>query len=179
MNLPAEMMARFEEKWSDLSEDYPICAHCGERVGSEEQEETEDGPDVAIRLWRDPPDRARTAKGEKQELAFHQDCAAPLLGLSPRSGPPPRSALREAVRAVTGGKLTPDEVEEVIKAVAFAASRRAMLFTMDPRWRASTERYFPVPYEKWNDSAKTAAHMVAQAIGWSIEELLPPKKEPK
>ena len=57
------------------------------------------------------------------------------------------------------------------------ASRRAMLFTVDLRWRVGVERFFPVPYESWNESAKTAGHMVAQTIGWSIEEMLPKPKE--
>jgi len=176
MSIPPELMARFDEKWSDLSEDYPACAHCGERVGSEAEEETEDGPEVAIRVWRDHPDRARAAKGEKQELAFHQDCAAPLLGLAPKSAPLSRSELREQVKVAAGVKLTTAEIEAVIKAVASEASRRAMLFTVDPRWRPD-ERFFPWPFDKWSEGPKAGAHMIAQSISSSILEMLP--KEPK
>lgn len=178
--------ARYADKWRDESPDHPPCAHCGEQIGSEELDEIAEGelepmgegPEVAIRMWRDHPDPARQAKGDKQELAFHQECACPLLGLTPKHGPTTRGEIRERVNAAAGGKLTTEEAEAVIKAVAAEAARRAMLFTVDIRWRGEAEKYFPVAYANWGDQAKTGGHMVAQAIGWSIEAMFAkPRKQ--
>ena len=140
--------ARYADKWRDESPDYPPCAHCGEQIGSEQDEidkgEVEpmgEGPDIPIRMWRDHPDPARAARGDKQELAFHQECACPLLGLTPRQGPTPRTEIRERVKNAAGGKLTTAEIEAVIKVVATEAIRRATLFTVDIRWRDTGEKY--------------------------------------
>jgi hypothetical protein len=176
--------ARYADKWRDESPDYPPCAHCGEQIGNEERDDIDEGelepmdegPDSPIRMWRDHPDPARQARGDKQELAFHQECAAPLLGLIPRLGPTPRAEIRERVKAAGNGKLTTAEVEAMIGVVAEEAARRAMLFTVDIRWRGTVEKYFPVAYGNWDERVQTGAHLVAQAIGWSIQEL---RKEPK
>lgn len=82
--------AEWEKKWLDVSEQYPLCAKCDVRIGSPEEDEDREMQDEAayylpgpvelppalpIRVWRDHPDPERASRGEKQEMAFHVECA--------------------------------------------------------------------------------------------------------
>lgn len=77
----------WEDKWRDDSPAYPPCAKCGKQIGSPEDDEAAEWAEEAqdfldtrdkelpMRMWRDHPDPKKRAAGEKQEIAFHVDCA--------------------------------------------------------------------------------------------------------
>lgn len=77
-------LSDLEDKWRNDSPENPICALCGYQIGSPEEDEEAQyldnvEPEVPIRILRDHPDPARAAAGEKQEMAFHWECAKSRL----------------------------------------------------------------------------------------------------
>lgn len=91
-----------DNKWSDESQEHPVCALCGVQIGglkcrlcdgsgTFEFTNNNDGQDfdscgpcdgtgveqaVPVRVWRDHP----TKPGKKQEMAFHLECEKGGIG---------------------------------------------------------------------------------------------------
>lgn len=75
MEIPKAKLVKYEDKWRDDSPDYPVCAYCSKKIGSEEEEEQADEtyePEIPLRIWREKPGKP----GQKQELCFHIACAS-------------------------------------------------------------------------------------------------------